>query len=175
MKSLQTLKTLLPALIMLFIGSLSWGQEKINISAGIGYPELLNLGLRFQLGQSALGVYGGAIPADNDDGFSMGVDYYYHYGGSSNYSIRRPWYVKGGLNYYYIKEPFNINKYLLLVPRIGRDLNLSRKFGIALEGGIFIVLVRSEQESEPGELSPWAGGNLPVIAPSFSVNVFYRL
>lgn len=175
MKSVHPIKNLFLGFILLLVSTLSMGQEKFNISAGVGYPELLNLGLRFQLEQSQWGIYGGALPADNDKGFSLGVDYYYHYGGTSNFSSRRPWFVKAGLNYYYIEEPFNENTYVLLLPRIGRDLNLSPRIGIALDGGLFIVLVRSEEDREPGELSPWASGNLPAIGPGFSLNVFYRL
>ena len=178
MKSLKILKTWLPGLIIFFIGSLCWGQEKINIAAGVGYPEMVNLGLRFQLGQSQLGLHAGILPDPDDEIFSLGADYYYHFGGSSKFSTRRPWFAKAGLNYLHDENEYEKNTTLLLVPRIGRDFNLSRKIGIALEAGAFLLLTESNVEVKPREnpCSWLCDGDLfPGIAPSFGLSVFYRL
>lgn len=175
MKSPHPLKTLIVGLMALLATNFAFGQEKFNISAGVGFPELLNLGLRYQFGQSQVGLYRGSIPFDEDDGFSAGIDYYYHFGGTSKLTSRRPWFAKAGLNYNIVKEPYNENSSVLLVPRIGREINISRRIGIDLEVGLFFRLARSGEEYEPGRLSPWAGGNYDAIGQSFSVSVFYRL
>lgn len=74
-------------------------NESLNLSVGLGHPELLNAGIRFQMEQSQLGLSVGVLPGSDDDAFSVGGDYYYHFGGSSDFSARRPWFIKGGLNY----------------------------------------------------------------------------
>lgn len=176
MKSLQTLKILLPGLIILLSGSHALGQEKLNIAAGAGIPELLNLGLRFQLGQSQLGLYGGMWPSGGDKVYSLGADYYYHFGGSSNFSTRRPWYSKVGITYFHDGNQYEKHKYLILVPRIGRDLNLSPKIGIALEGGLLLLLSHSEEKLRTRESCWLCGGSIyPDIGPSLGLSIFYRL
>lgn len=37
-------------------GKQIFGQEKINISAGVGFPETINIGIRFQIAQSQIGA-----------------------------------------------------------------------------------------------------------------------
>ena len=40
-------------------------QEKVNLSAGFGLPDLLNLGVRYQLEQTQLGLSVGSFPAED--------------------------------------------------------------------------------------------------------------
>lgn len=176
MKSLKTLRAFLPGFIIFFTGSFASGQEKIDIAAGVGFPELVNLGVRFQLGQEQLSLYGGTLPGSDNKLFTVGADYYYHFGGVSNLSNRRPWYVKAGLNYFHDESEFVRNTTLFLVPRIGRDLNLSRRIGFALEGGVFLLLSHSEVEIKPRDSPCWlCGGGFVSIGPSLGLSLFYRL
>lgn len=160
-----------------FISIQAQESEKINLSAGLGHPELLNLGVRFQLEQSQIGLSAGFLPGSDDEAFAVGADYYYHFGGSSDLSTRRPWFAKAGLNYYTVKNEFEKNKYLFLVPRVGRDFNLSRNVGIALEGGVSLVLSQDEEDLKPRESSGFFDGSGigSNILPSLGVSVFYRL
>lgn len=176
MKSRHALKILFLYLIIL-LSSPALGQEKINIAVGLGLPEMVNLGLRFQLGQSQLGLYGGILPRTDEKAFTLGADYYYHFGGSSEFSTRRPWFAKAGINYFQDEDTYSKNTYLFLVPRIGRDINFSDKIGITVEGGLLWLLDHTEVEKKPMEAcwflcDDWL---LPDILPSFGVSVFYRL
>lgn len=175
MKSQHNLKSLFLGLISLLATVPVLGQEKIDIAVGAGFPEMVNLGFRFQLERSRLGVYGGIVPGIEDKIISVGADFYYHFGRSPNFSTRRPWYVKAGLNYSFQEETFFKYTYVILVPRIGKDFNLSSRRGISLEGGLYFVLAHSEVEIKPGGYSVWGGPWLPYIGPSFSLSVFYRL
>ena len=63
-------------------------------------------------------------------------DVFYHFGGYSKLSNRRPWYLKGGLN---ILNEFHkefSDWYLLFNSRLGRDINLSKEIGLNLEAGL---------------------------------------
>lgn len=138
-----------------------FGQEKINISAGIGFPEAINVGIRYQLSQTQLGISIGSFPAKDESIISISGDIYYHFGGLSELSSRRPWYARIGLNYFR-DEKISIWEYSYFNLRVGRDFNISKKFGIELDSGIGLRLM---------DTSDW---DIPVI-PSFGLGLFYRM
>lgn len=169
MKPTQTLKTLFLGLISLLAINPGMGQEKFNIAAGLGHPELINLGLRYQFGQSQLGISAGIFPGAYEDAYSMGADYYYHFGETSVLSTRRPWYGRVGLHQLRLETDYEKRKYLLLVPRLGKDFNLSPKLGIAADAGVSFVLNREEKglfEDIPG---------ISDLIFSIGFSLFYRL
>ena len=175
MKSLQPLNVLLLALITLISGS-SFGQNKVDIAAGAGFPELVNLGLRFQLGQAQLGFYGGKFPGSPNNLFTLGADLYFHVGGTSDLSVRKPWYGKAGLNYFHDEDEYLRKTTFFLVPRVGRDFNLSRRIGIALEGGAFLLISHTEVEIKPRQSPCWlCEGGFVSVGPSLGLSLFYRL
>lgn len=174
MKSFLTLKILFLGLICLFGTHSARGQEKFNISAGIGGPELLNLGIRYQMGQSQLGLSAGIAPGSDDKAFSVGADYFYHFLESSSLSTRRLWYGRVGLYNYTFKDDFQDTKLLLLVPRIGRDFNLSPKVGIAADAGVSLVVSRDSKIY--GERFLWFEEKWENdVVLSLGVSFFYRL
>lgn len=61
------------------------GQGKISFTAGFGFPELLNVGIRYQPEQVQTGLYLGSLPRKSDDEAirSMSADVRFHFGGSS--------------------------------------------------------------------------------------------
>ena len=161
-------------LIITFLFSFShqvFGQEKVNISAGVGIMELINLGVRFQLNQSQIGFGVGFFPVANESVTSFHGDFYYHFAGKSKLSIRRPWYGKVGLNYFRDETESTINKYIFLNLKVGREINISKRFGIALEAGGLVQLMYIKVEKTPS--NTW-GLEVPII-PGFGVGLFYRL
>lgn len=94
---------ILYSLILLGLSSIFcnqlFGQEKVNISLGMGIPELLNLGIRYQIKQVQAGISFGTLPTNTESLISVSGDIYYHFGGISELSNRRPWYGRIGLNY----------------------------------------------------------------------------
>lgn len=62
-----------------------FGQGKISFTAGFGFPELLNVGVRYQPEQVQIGLYLGSLPRKSDDEAirSMSADVRFHFGGSS--------------------------------------------------------------------------------------------
>jgi len=73
---------------MLFCGTPSSDQEKVNITAGAGFPEALNLGVLFQHKQTQIGFCLGAFLMEDESFFSVSSDFYYHFGGLSDLSER---------------------------------------------------------------------------------------
>jgi hypothetical protein len=166
------------SLMFIFLFSFSlqmFGQENVNISVGIGLPELLNINVGFPLEQAQIGVSIGTMPVKNERLISLSGDIYYHFSGSSEFSDIRPWYGRIGLNYLRDETERILDKYLYLNLRIGRDLNISHKIGIALDAGVMVEIFNEYIEKIP--CTGWfCGGVLdfPVL-PSLGIRLFYRL
>ena len=141
------------------------GQEKLNLAVGIGFPELINAGLRYQLGQTQLGLSFGVA----GESTAISGDVFYHFGGRSELSYRRPWYFRTGLTYERVETSDWISNAVWISPRIGRDFNLSERIGIAADLGAAFQLSYEEIRKEPGEAWNWP------IFPSFSLSLFFRL
>jgi hypothetical protein len=148
-------------------------QGKIDISSGIGFPELLNLGLRFQLKQAQFGIKIGSVPVEDESIISISGDLYYHFGGYSKFSYRRPWYWRVGLNYLRDETESLNDKYLYLNLRLGRDLNVSKKFGINIDAGAIFELFHEKEEKKRSWLD--LDIDIPIILPSIGIGLFYRI
>jgi hypothetical protein len=142
-------------------GNQTFGQEKFNISAGLGFPDLLNIGTRYQLKQNTLQL--GVNAGIGVNICSLSSDLFYHFAGYSGFSSRPPWYIKGGLTFINELMEENSDRYLLFNLRLGRDINLSEKAGLNLEAGVVY--------------SPWAevGWMGSGVLPGFGISFFYRL
>jgi len=141
-------------------------QGKVNITAGIGTTDLLNLGFRFQFQQSQIGVSMGTLPSKNG-GFSVSSSYHYHFGGSSNLSKLRPWYGKTGLVFLKTETETFTDSYLFIDFRIGREVNFSTKMSIAIDAGPAIQLIHTTTDS--------AGGWSFPVFPALGLTFFYRI
>lgn len=148
------------------------GQEKVNISAGVGLPELLNLGGRYQLQQAQIGIGFGFMPLKDESLISVSGDVYYHFAGSSKLSNRRPGYGRIGVNYLRDETKTLVGKYLYLNLRIGRDFNVSKKIGIQRDAGAMFQLFHEEIRKEPSY--GWVDLEFPVV-PCFGIVLFYRI
>lgn len=146
-----------------------FGQKEARLSAGVGLPEALNIGFKYRINQSQVGGSVGWWPGDEEsflfdyeNAFSFTVDYYYHFGGISQFSDLRPWYFRTGLNCILVDWDHSIEPLVDTFFRIGRDLYFSDKGGISLDGGFLVNLYDS-------------GNELLRILPSLSIGLFYRL
>lgn len=149
-------------------------QEKININTGFGIPEFIYLGVSYQLDQYQIGFNVGALPVGSSESLmSFSADMRYHFAGLSEFSNRRPWYVRIGLNYLRDETDYVIEKYLYLNTRIGRDFNISKKIGIAVDIGTVFQLHNTEIIKNPSD-GWYLDLDFPVL-PSFGIGLFYRI
>ncbi len=113
-------------IISIFISTQqAFGQTKLNLLAGAGFPELLNVGLNIQNNQTKFGIGIGSLPVSDKNIISVSGNFYYYLGKLSSLSAWRFWFVKLGLNYVRDETKFVIYEYLYLNSRIGRDFNIS--------------------------------------------------
>ena len=125
------------------------GQDKVSISAGVGFTETLNIGTRYQLKQSQIGLSIGTWPSPGGWLFgwkslvSLSGDFYYHFGGPSKYSDLPPWYGRIGLDYLRIGWESDIEHNLESHLRFGRDFYVYENYGISLDAGIGYFLINA--------------------------------
>ncbi len=166
-------KLIILGLISFFYFYPSFGQERVNLSVGMGLPELLNIGVRYQVDQVQYGLAFGFIPLKEESLISVSGDVYYHFSGFTRHSNRRPWYARMGLNYLRDETSGILDQYLYLNMRVGRDFNFSEKFGLNIDAGVFIQLLRDKENKLP------PGGihfdlEFP-LGPGLGIGFFYRI
>lgn len=151
------------------------GQEKLSLSGGIGFPELINCGIRFQIRQTQLEISIGIMPGSSFEGekyednntVSVSTDIYYHFEGLSRFSERLPWYLRSGFIYC---DAAAGNNLLWFNCRAGREINLSGKFGLSIDAGIILELFNEEKRTDPQLYS-----DTPTfLLPGIGIGVFYR-
>lgn len=164
-------RSILLIVLILFVNKV-FSQGKFELSGGLGVPEYNNLKLRYgqnlQVGACVHYWYdkGGGIFSDYYS-WSFSAEILYHFSGKSKYVEQPTWYLLAGLGYYHIDllidlphEEYDIGFY----PRIGRNLNFSKKLGINFDIGFFLPL--SAQEGYDYNFR---------LLPSGSISFFIRL
>jgi len=147
------------------------GQSNINITAGFGFPDLVNAGIRYQIGQAQIGVAAGFMPVEGESVTSASLDLYYHFIGSSELSTRRPWYGRLGLAYLHDKKEGVFNdKFVFIGLRVGREFNISQNFGISLDAGIMYKLYSDVEADDFAQLLD----ALVTGFPCGGIGLFYR-
>ncbi|WP_029035112.1 hypothetical protein [Salinimicrobium terrae] len=165
-------------LVLIFLLNSGRGnaQEGINVTAGIGLPEMLNLGLRMQFERTQIGIAFGTVPG-SDSNFTISSDFYYHFGGRSELTSIQPWFFKTGLTYMSTENEWRRETSFLIVPRIGREFNISSKFGVALEAGFLVILSEHEKVKKENPSTYFGDFDLDftgLVLPSAGLNIFYR-
>jgi hypothetical protein len=155
-------------------GNHSFGQEKINIKAGISVPEILHAGIRYQFNQFQSGIYVGGDPIFDNHILTISGDISYHFGGHSKFTERKPWYLRTGLTQFRSENETYIFKDLYLNFRIGRDINLSKKIGLEIDFGTTFLLLDRKSRKEPNK--DWYDyDNDTFMGYTMSLGIFYRL
>ncbi|MHC1733958.1 MAG: hypothetical protein AB9888_18245 [Bacteroidales bacterium] len=160
--------------VFLSIGPL-WGQaSNFSLSLGAGMPELLNAGVSFNAGKGIFGATIGTFPVFEERLFTAGVNTGLRFAGKSIHTELPPWYALAGLNLVRDKSDNSVGRYTYLSLRLGREMNLSPRTAISLDGGILFETSNDIKSSEPG--SEWHPGEswFPVL-PSLSLKFIIRL
>ena len=163
---MKTLSYILLLIVFLFSpGRKMFGQDKVNLSLGVGFLEHINIGIKYQiLDQAKIGLNFGWFPETDANGWLLSIqgNFYYHLFGTSKFSDIHPWYARLGLNY--LRDDFrgleSVNWWYSHL-RFGRDFYFGKKIGISMDAGLYY------------HLNPEKTGNL-TFGPSFGGCLFYR-
>ena len=153
-------------------------QEDFHLTAGTGTPEMVNVGVRMRVDQHQYGLNIGMNPGYKNDNLTFSGDFYYHFSGRSAHTSLQPWFIKTGLTYMSSEGEWEKRMNLLLVPRLGREFNVTPQFGVALEAGIMLMLM--DENTAKKERTDAVSGDLDLIGsgfilPSAGLKLFYRL
>lgn len=163
-------------LILLLTNSVA-AQEKTALSVGVGLPEAVFIGLRVPIEQVEVGLSVGSALGASNSNYSLSGEFYYHFGGRSELSTLRPWYLKSGLTYTHNEDEWERHTSLFLVPRVGREFNISSNFGIALEAGLMYIINDEEtikKERPDSFFGNWDWDWSGLLLPSGAVSLYYR-
>ena len=166
-------KSVMITLCLYAFEGFSIAQERINVTTGIGIQELLNVGLRYHISQTQLGISIGSLPLKEEKIFSISADAYFHFGGRSELSTRRPWYSRIGMNYLRDETKTLIDKYLYANVRVGRDFNFSEKLGMNIELGMSIEAMNDRTFKDSALV--WIFNLDFPILPGLGICLFYRI
>jgi len=174
-------------ILFLFIfPNILFSQNRIEISAGLSIPELLNLKIKYGNNFQICGSLG-YMPYVSF--WAISGDIYYHFPSKSNEDKSRKWFLNTGFSYIPPSESFSSTskKTLLMYSRIGRTFYSHKKTnlaGLSLELGIMFQIWTNEKYSYsygPHILGRPMGATLtitensPIIGPAASISYFFKL
>ena len=152
------------------------GQDVLDITAGAGFPQLLNAGVRAHIKQAQIGFTMGSFPVSDESLLTLSGDVSYHFAGHSSFSDLHPWYGKVSLNYIKDENVKMKDAMTFIGPWIGRDINVNRRLGISLEGGFIFLIDEQHIDKVPVEHSGWELNlDTPPILPCIQLTIFYQL
>jgi hypothetical protein len=174
-------------ILFLFIfPNILFSQNRVEISAGLSIPELLNFkikyGNNFQIGGSL-----GYMPYVSF--WAISGDIYYHFPSKSNEDKSRKWFLNTGISYIPPSESFSSTskKTLLMYSRIGKTFyshNKNNLTGLCLELGIMFQIWTNEKYSysygtpilgRPMGSTRTITENSPIIGPALNISYFFKL
>ncbi len=161
--------------LFVFIG-LSYNaftQGNVNIVAGVGFPELINFGLHYNIKQVELGTSFGFWPVQGESVHTFSGEFDYHFGKDSKYTEQRTWFGKTGIIYLRDETVSAIDKYVYLNASIGKDFEISRTTAIRLNGGLIFEL--SNKYIEKGSSGGWTIDVEAPALPCLGVGIIFHL
>lgn len=137
MKTFSAKTLVLIMVLCLATGGSLFGQGSVSLSAGGGFPDLINLGFRLRVVQERIDFYGGFLPSINDKSMtSLQLAITYNFAGESAHTWVPPWYARGGISYLKEKEKYWRKNSWYLDLRAGRAINFSKNAGLEIDAGL---------------------------------------
>lgn len=172
-------------LIILFAGNIqkTYSQKRFEVAGGYGWPNLFNVHILYG-DQVKAGISAGFLKTGNNSTLGpllyeycitkqVSLDVYYSLSGKYKFSKLRPWYVNGGLSYFYTKDlnglqDADLNDQEVISPYVrgGREIYFSKRTGLRLNLGAQLpfILSTNHKKYEFNKIFPAAG-----------ISVFVRL
>ena len=157
-------------LVTLFLcaSSFSFSQNRIGITTGIGLPDFIYAGGKYQHKQFEVGLQVGSMPSKTLKLLGVGSHFMWHFAGTSKHLEARPWYAKGHLVYNYDETSARINHLLFSGLSVGREFALSERLSLQLDLGVTFITHEKRIELKP-VAQDWSIGMTTFPAGSFTV------
>ena len=169
-------KVLLIGLVFISCGVSAQNDPRIGVYTGAGLPDLIALGGKYQKGQLEGGLYYGTNPFYNSDPdnslYTTGGHFIWHFGGTSNHLVARPWYLRTDLIYYFEENRRYIWHIVASGFRIGREFAFTEKLSVQFDLGTAFYLSEKQITKDATGGSGWdISPDLPFL-PAGSIIFF---
>lgn len=162
-------------ILFLFISpNILFSQNRIEISAGLSIPELLNLKIKYGNNFQICGSLG-YMPYISFWTFSG--DIYYHFPSKSDEDKLRKWYFNTGLTYFPPSDSFSntSKKTLIMYSRLGRSFHFNNTTGLNVDLGIMFQIWTNDKYSYgPIGMGSPKTKDPAIIGPAVSISYFFK-
>lgn len=126
-------------------------KTRLDLAAGLAYPEYIHGGIRYQYGpKGQAGIYyGGDMGFRNEIIHTFSLDHMFHFGTNNYFSNRPVWYLRQGFTY--SRQLTNLKIYQLAYLEIsaGYEFPLSTHIGINFDMGLNLKIRERELDRDP--------------------------
>lgn len=145
-------------------------SDNWRVNAGLGITDLLHFGVHRQVSKhNAIGIEIGSVFLGSEN-WLITLDHEYYFGKSVKKDKLETWYLGQRLNYLYERDLYNEWQTVYANLAIGRYFNLTRRFGIKFDLGVFLLIKQFHKELEPSIVI----GDTPAVLPNARMQFFYR-
>lgn len=147
-------------------------SKSIRPIIGMSIPELLHIGVRYQMDDLQYGLNIGSFPAENESIITYSADVIWHMFGGKNALNDKPWYGKLGFTFMREETDFEINTWSYAHLRFGHEFALSNFIALHIDAGLMFELQHDEIEKKPRNSWLNFDFNFPVL-PSIGITTAY--
>ena len=147
-------------------------SKSIRPIIGMSIPELLHIGVRYQMDDLQYGLNIGSFPAENESIITYSADVIWHMFGEKNALNDKPWYGKIGYTFMREETEFEINTWSYAHLRFGHEFALSNFIALHIDAGLMFELQHDEIEKKPRNSWLNFDFDFPVL-PSIGITTAY--
>lgn len=160
--------------LMILIHSAFSQARDWEVVSGIGFPDVVHVGVNMDVSpKSFLGINLGYIPSEGKT-VQFTFEHKTNFRYSKSLTGRPTWYFGERLTYFYENNDTKVWRTLYLTPAIGRHLNVTARFGLNVDAGIFIRVWGKESECSGG-CDDDSRDSFDPISPTARFQIFYQL
>lgn len=157
----------------------SSAQSNFMLTGGIGFPEMINVGARYQINKVQIGSSFGYFKEEATS-ISVSGDLFWHLGNQSELSDLPPWFIRFGYNYTKREDEFSIHEFGYLNWRVGRDIYFNRHLGCSIDLMVAFRVYNNEIIKEHEPCYGWFCDLEPYIIkgdtfPGVGFSLFYKI
>lgn len=173
------MKKLILVLMLLYSAEYMHSQDSTVIRSksirpiiGMSIPELLHIGVRYQMDDLQYGLNIGSFPVENESIITYSADVIWHMFGEKNALNDKPWYGKLGFTFMREETDFEINTWSYAHLRFGHEFALSNFIALHIDAGLMFELQHDEIEKKPRNSWLNFDFDFPVL-PSIGITTAY--
>ncbi len=125
-------------------------SESIRPLIGFSIPELLHIGVRYQVDDMQYGLNVGPFSmVDNISNMTYSADIMWHLFGTRNAMNDKPWYGKLGYTFMREETEYEINKWSYAHMRFGYEFAFTKSLALQIDAGLMFQVMHQEIEKKP--------------------------